>query len=405
MLKGRKILIGITGSIAAYKIPLLIRLLVKEGAEVQVILTENARDFVTPLTISTLSGRPALTYPFHPEDGTWNSHVEMGTWADLMLIAPASAATLGKMAAGIADNLLLTTWLAATCPVFFAPAMDLDMYKHPATQKNIAQLIAFGLTLIEPRAGELASGLIGTGRMEEPENILKTIKAFFLTGNLLHKKKILITAGPTFEPIDPVRFIGNYSSGLMGFSLAHEAALRGAQVTLVSGPTHLTMDHPAVHLINVTTAQEMYEQTTTHFPHHDITIMSAAVADFTPASPASKKIKKTDEVPVIELKPTKDILAELGKMKTKNQFLAGFALETDNELENARKKLNTKNLDLIVLNSLQEKGAGFGVNTNRITIIDREGNLTGYPLKPKTAVASDILDKIAELMNKTSESR
>ncbi|MBE0638188.1 MAG: bifunctional phosphopantothenoylcysteine decarboxylase/phosphopantothenate--cysteine ligase CoaBC [Bacteroidales bacterium] len=400
MLKGKKILIGVTGSIAAYKIPYLIRLLVKEGAEVQVILTENARDFVTPLTISTLSKRPALTYPFNPDDGTWNNHVEMGGWADLMLIAPASAATLSKMAAGMADNLLVTTYLSAKCPVFFAPAMDLDMYKHPTTQRNIEQLKTFGHQLIEPQVGELASGLCGAGRMEEPENILKAITAFFLTGSQLLNKKVLVTAGPTYEPIDPVRFIGNHSSGLMGFSLAHDAAARGAEVTLVTGPTHLQCDHPSIKRVDVTTAGEMLEKTTAAFTDSDITIMSAAVADFTPAKPADKKIKKSGENQVIDLVPTQDILAFLGKIKRNDQLLVGFALETDNELENARKKLNTKHLDLIVLNSLKEKGAGFGVVTNKITMLDRSGNQIDFPLKPKAGVASDILDKVVEMLSK-----
>jgi phosphopantothenoylcysteine decarboxylase / phosphopantothenate---cysteine ligase len=397
MLKGKKILIGITGSIAAYKIPYLIRLLVKEGAEVQVVLTENARDFITPLTLSTLSKRPALTYPFNPDDGAWNNHVELGGWADLMLIAPASAATLSKMAAGQADNLLLTIWLSAKCPVFFAPAMDLDMYKHIATQNNIRQLVAYGHRLIEPQVGELASGLCGAGRMEEPENILNEIKAFFLTGQQLQGKKVLVTAGPTCEPIDPVRFIGNYSSGLMGFSIAEEAAYRGAEVTLIAGPTHLKTHHPHISRIDVSTALEMLEKTLEFFPTSDITIMSAAVADFTPANPENRKIKKSGDGLALELKATKDILAELGKQKSGNQKLIGFALETDNALDNAQKKLNTKNLDLIVLNSLQDKGAGFATATNKVTIINRQGKQFDYPLKSKKEVASDICNKIAEL--------
>jgi len=398
MLRGRKILIGITGSIAAYKIPYLIRLLVKEGAEVQVIMTENARDFVTPLTLSTLSKRPALTYPFNPEDGSWNNHVEMGGWADLMLIAPASAATLSKMASGLADNLLLTTYLSAKCPVFFAPAMDLDMYKHPTTQRNIEQLVTFGHRLIEPQVGELASGLCGAGRMEEPENVLQVITAFFLTGSQLKGKKVLVTAGPTYEPIDPVRFIGNHSSGLMGFSIAAEAAGRGAEVTLITGPTHLKVEHKLINRVDISTAEEMFEKTTAAFGKADITIMSAAVADFTPANPADKKIKKTGLTPLIQLNPTKDILATLGKMKRVDQLLVGFALETDHELENAQKKINTKNLDLIVLNSLRDKGAGFGTVTNKITILDRNGGQTDYPLKTKAEAAIDILDKVLEML-------
>jgi phosphopantothenoylcysteine decarboxylase / phosphopantothenate---cysteine ligase len=399
MLTGKKILIGVTGSIAAYKIPLLVRLLVKEGALVQVILTENARDFITPLTISTLSKRPALTYPFNPEDGTWNNHVEMGGWADLMIIAPASAATISKMVSGQADNLLMTTYLSAKCPVFFAPAMDLDMYKHVATQKNIEQLTGYGHTLIEPQVGELASGLCGAGRMEEPEKILAAIKDFFLTGDQLKNQKVLITAGPTYEPVDPVRFIGNYSTGLMGFSLAHEAARRGAEVTLVCGPTHLKAEHDSIRRIDVQTAGEMLQAVTKAFGDAKITIMSAAVADFTPAQTADKKIKKAGAPIHLDLKPTTDILAELGKRKKDHQLLAGFALETDNELQNARKKLNTKNLDLIVLNSLKDQGAGFGSNTNKVTILDRHGNQYEFPLKSKKEVAADILDKIVEMLN------
>jgi phosphopantothenoylcysteine decarboxylase/phosphopantothenate--cysteine ligase len=400
MLSGKKILIGITGSIAAYKIPFLIRLLVKEGAEVQVLLTENARDFVTPLTISTLSKHPALTYPFNSADGSWTNHVELGNWADLMLIAPATAATLSKMANGLADNLLMATYLSAKCPVFFAPAMDLDMYNHPSTKKNIEQLKAFGHRLIEPQVGELASGLTGAGRLEEPENILKIINAFFLHNNELTGKRILVTAGPTYEPIDPVRFIGNHSSGLMGFSIAEECANRGATVTLISGPTHLKSDNKAIRCIDVLSANEMYEQTIKEFPHVDIVFMSAAVADFTPSHPSDKKIKKESGTPVIELKPTKDILLELGKLKQKNQILIGFALETDNEIENAKTKLNTKNLDLIVLNSLKDEGAGFGYPTNKVTLINNCGKKWEYGLKTKKEVASDILDVVTTMIKK-----
>jgi len=400
MLKGKKILIGITGSIAAYKIPYLIRLLVKEGAEVQVVLTENARDFVTPLTISTLSKRPALTFPFNPEDGSWTNHVDLGSWADLMLIAPASAATLSKMASGLADNLLMAIYLSAKCPLFFAPAMDLDMYKHPATKRNIDQLVAYGHHLIEPQVGELASGLSGAGRLEEPENILKIITAFFLTGRDLAGKKVLVTAGPTYEPIDPVRFIGNHSSGRMGFAIANEFASRGAEVTLIAGPTGLTTSNVAIRRINVSTASEMLAETTLAFKNTDICIMSAAVADFTPAHPFDKKIKKEADFQAIELKPTTDVLLQLGKMKKPDQLLVGFALETDNELENARKKLNNKNLDLIVLNSLQDKGAGFGHGTNKVTLIDRKGGITEFGLKPKAEVAADIVNKIVGMINK-----
>lgn len=402
MLKGKKILIGVTGSIAAYKIPYLIRLMVKEGAEVQVILTENARDFITPLTISTLSNRPALTYPFNPDDGSWNNHVEMGGWADLMLVAPASASTLSKMVTGQADNLLLTTYLSAKCPVFFAPAMDLDMYKHTATQRNIQQLVSYGHHLIEPQVGELASGLCGAGRMEEPESILKTITAFFLTGNQLKGKNVLVTAGPTYEPVDPVRFIGNYSSGAMGFALAQDAAQRAANVSLITGPVSQSISNQHIKRTDVTTAEQMYEAVMDAFSNAHIIIMSAAVADFTPQNPSTQKIKKDNQQKSILLKPTKDILAALGKMKRADQLLIGFALETNNEMENARKKLHTKNLDFIVLNSLKDKGAGFIHDTNKVTILTRNGDQHDYPLKSKTEVAADILDKAVEMLDNTA---
>lgn len=403
MLQGKKILIGVTGSIAAYKIPYLIRLLVKEGAEVQVILTENARDFITPLTISTLSKRPALTYPFNPDDGSWNNHVEMGGWADLMLVAPASASTLSKMVTGQADNLLLTTYLSAKCPVFFAPAMDLDMYKHTATQRNITQLVSYGHHLIEPQVGELASGLCGAGRMEEPENILRTITAFFLTGNQLKGKNVLVTAGPTFEPFDPVRFIGNHSSGAMGFALAEDAARRGADVTLITGPVNRSTNNQRIKRTDVTTAAQMFEAVTDAFSNAHIIIMSAAVADFTPQNPSPEKIKKDNQQKSILLKPTQDILAALGEKKRAGQLLIGFALETNNELDNATKKLHTKNLDFIVLNSLKDKGAGFIHDTNKVTILTRSGDQHDYPLKSKTAVAADILDKAVEMLDKTEK--
>ncbi len=398
MLNGKKILLGITGSIATYKIPFLVRLLVKEGAEVQVVMTENARDFVTPLTLSTLSKRPVFTYPFNEKDGTWNSHVDMGNWADVMIIAPASAATLSKMASGMADNLLVTTYLSAKCPVFFAPAMDLDMYRHPTTAKNVETLLSFGHQLIEPQVGELASGLCGAGRMEEPENILNVLREHFKKKLRFKGKKFLITAGPTYEYIDPVRFVGNFSSGQMGFALAIEAAERGAEVTLVSGPVNLTISHPSIQLIKVVSASEMYEKTITTFPENDITIMSAAVADFTPAVKSGIKIKKENALTAINLVPTKDILATAGGMKKPGQILVGFALETDHEIENAQKKLHTKNLDLIVLNSLNDAGAGFGVATNKVTILDKSGNQYDFGVKPKSEVASDILDKISGLL-------
>ncbi len=396
MLKGKKILIGITGSIAAYKIPLLIRALVREGADVQVILTENARDFITPLTLSTLTNRPALTYPFDESDGTWNSHVEMGNWADLMLIAPASASTMSKMVSGNADNLLLTTYLAAKCPVFFAPAMDLDMYRHPSTTANIKKLVSYGNKLIQPGEGELASGLCGAGRLEEPENILEYIKKYFESNRVFQEKKFLISAGPTYEAIDPVRFIGNHSSGLMGFALAKKATEMGAEVILVSGPTHLNIEDPLITKIDVVSASEMYDECTENFSDADVTIMSAAVADYSPVNPAGNKLKKDNSIYSIELKPTKDILAALGKEKRTDQILVGFALETDNETENAIKKLNNKNLDIIVLNSLKDKGAGFGRDTNKITLIEKNGKQTSFELKSKTDVALDILNKIVE---------
>lgn len=397
MLKGKNILIGITGSIAAYKIPMLVRLLVKEGAEVQVVMTENARDFVTPLTLSTLSKRPVLTFPFDERDGTWNSHVDMGNWADLMVVAPASAATLSKMASGMADNLLVTTYLSAKCPVYFAPAMDLDMYKHPTTAASVKTLISYGNKLIEPQVGELASGLCGAGRMEEPEKILEVIRNHFSKQQQFSGRKFLVTAGPTYEAIDPVRFIGNYSSGTMGFAIAREAAERGALVTLISGPVNQNLEHPNVKRIDVMSASEMHEEVMKVFAEMDVTVMSAAVADFTPAEVHLQKVKKQSGMSDIPLKPTVDILAAMGKEKRKDQILVGFALETDNELENARKKLHNKNLDLIVLNSLRDEGAGFGGNTNKITLVERNEE-TGFALKSKPEVAADILDKIAGML-------
>jgi phosphopantothenoylcysteine decarboxylase/phosphopantothenate--cysteine ligase len=399
MLKGKKIIIGITASIAAYKIPLLVRLLKKAEAEVQIIMTPAARDFVTPLTLSTLSGNPVRTEMFDKEDGNWHSHVELGLWADLMLIAPASANTMGKMCQGIADNLLLTTYLSARCPVMIAPAMDLDMYQHPSTRQNIEKLQSWGHHIIEPTEGELASGLCGAGRMEEPENIFRIIEDFFKKKTKLSGKKVLVSAGPTYEPIDPVRFIGNHSSGKMGFALAEELANRGAKVTLVAGPVSLNVQHPDIQRINVQSAAEMYEACIRAFEQSDIGIMAAAIADFTPAKVADKKIKKGDQVPEIELKPTRDVLRAMGKRKKNGQFLVGFALETDNEIENAKKKLHTKNLDLIVLNSLQDKGAGFAHPTNRVTLIDSRGGERAYDLKDKREVAADIVNRIEEMLD------
>jgi phosphopantothenoylcysteine decarboxylase/phosphopantothenate--cysteine ligase len=393
MLKGKKILLGITASIAAYKIPFLIRLFIREGAEVQVLMTPAATDFVTPLTCSALSGNPCLVEGFNPVDGTWNSHVDWGNWADLYLIAPVTAVSLSKMCNGLADNLLVATYLAAKCPVFFAPAMDLDMYKHPSTKANIERLQHYGNYLIEPTSGELASGLCGAGRMEEPEEIVRIISAYFKKKKQLAGKKVLITAGPTFEAIDPVRFIGNHSSGKMGFALAEECASIGADVTLVSGPVSMDKSLYVKH-IDVVSADEMYREVLNNFDQADIVIMAAAVADYRPENPATDKIKKKDDRLSIQLIKTTDILAELGKRKQDDQILAGFALETSNEMENAEKKLRTKNLDMIVLNSLRDDGAGFGVSTNKVTIIKRDGKQQSYPQKDKRDVAKDIISEI-----------
>jgi phosphopantothenoylcysteine decarboxylase/phosphopantothenate--cysteine ligase len=397
MLRGKKIVVGITGSIAAYKIPFLVRLLVRGGAEVKVIMTPAATDFVTPLTLATLSMHAVIVDPFKAGSGEWNNHVELGQWADAMVFAPVTANTLGKMVNGIADNFVVTAYLSAKCPVFIAPAMDLDMYGHPSTQNNIRVLRSFGNIIIEPQVGELASGLSGPGRLEEPDRILQILENFFASGKVLHKKKILITAGPTFEKIDPVRFIGNFSTGKMGFSIAREAAIRGAEVTLVAGPTHLNSDHPGIKRINVQSAEEMFQACMDEAPLADIIVMSAAVADYQVKQPSKVKIKKTTDPLVLELAPTMDILHEIGKLKREGQILVGFALETDNELENAKLKLKKKHLDFIVLNSLNEKGAGFGLETNKITIIDKHGRIQHGQLKTKQEVAADILDAISEI--------
>lgn len=399
MLKGKKILIGITGSIAAYKVPLLVRLLVKEGAEVKVILTEAAKDFVTPLTLSTLSGNPIHSAFFDSSDGSWHSHVDFGYWADAYLIAPASANTLGKMVNGIADNLLVATYLAAKCPVFFAPAMDVDMFNHPSTQDNIQRLQSIGNILLEPETGELASGLTGAGRLQEPERILAHLKTHFQKKKDFSKLNVLVTAGPTYELIDPVRFIGNFSSGKMGFAIAEALSKRGARVELVSGPVSLEVHQPSINLTRIQSAEEMFEEVMSRAEKSDVIIMAAAVADFTPASPEERKIKKHGKGMGLELKPTRDILKTLGQVKTKNQLLVGFALETDNELENAKRKLENKNLDLIVLNSLQDKGAGFGYSTNKVKIVDRKGTVMEYAMKDKNAVANDLLDFISGMLN------
>ena len=396
MLQDKNIVIGITGSIAAFKIPLLVRLLKKEGARIKVMMTPAARDFVAPLTLSTLSEHPVLIEPFDPDDGSWNSHVDLGRWADLLVVAPVSANTMAKMATGIADNFFMTVCLSAKCPVMFAPAMDLDMFRHPATQKNIEILQSYGYIMIDPAVGELASGLHGEGRMEEPENILAAIQGHFTGSGTLAGKKAMVTAGPTHEAIDPVRFIGNHSSGLMGFSIAEELASRGAEVTLISGPVNLQAKHPGIKRIDVVSAEEMYKACRRSFTKADITVMSAAVADFRPESPATSKIKKSKATLSIPLEQTKDILAELGKIKKEDQFLIGFALETDDEESFARQKLESKNLDLIILNSLNDKGAGFKSETNKITIFDRSGKIEEFGLKLKSEVAKDIVDKIVD---------
>lgn len=397
ILNGRRILIGITGSIAAYKVPFLIRLLVKEGAEVKVVMSKSACDFVTPLTLSALSQNPVSIEPFSPSDGRWHSHIELGSWADAVVMAPLSANTMAKMATGVTDNLLMAVYLAARCPVFFAPAMDVDMYNHPSTQSNIRRLLEFGNILISPREGELASGLSGYGRMEEPENIVQILETHFQKKSSLSGKKILISSGPTREAIDPVRYLSNHSTGKMGNALALEAALRGASVTLVTGPVQDIPVHPSIEIVRVTSAGQMYDACVARFPETDCCIMAAAVSDYTLPDPASSKIKKEDDDLSLRLVKTRDILQELGRMKKSGQILAGFALETDNEIENAKKKLHTKNLDFIVLNSLQSEGAGFGFETNQVTIIDRSGNIVPFERKNKTLVAADILDYLAQL--------
>lgn len=398
MLTNKNILLGVCGSIASYKSATLVRLLVKAGANVRVVMTKDACNFITPLTLSTLSKNPVLSNYSDSATGTWNNHVELGLWADLMIIAPASANTLAKFANGLCDNLLSAVYLSAKCPVYFAPAMDLDMWKHPATQKNIATLISFGNTMIQPGYGELASGLMGEGRMAEPEAILE-----FLTDELKKKlplrgKKALVTAGPTYEAIDPVRFIGNHSSGKMGFAIAKELASLGASVVLISGPTSLRIDHSNINRIDVSSASEMLEAALNNFPGTDIAILSAAVADYRPKDVSPTKIKKDSSEFVIDLVKTPDILATLGKEKKIGQILVGFALETNNEEENAVLKLQKKNLDFIVLNSLKDEGAGFKNDSNKITIIDRELNKQTFELKPKTEVAADICKKVLDLL-------
>lgn len=393
-LKGKNILLGITGGIAAYKAAILVRLLVKEGAQVRVVMTKIAKEFITPLTLATLSKNPILVEFFDPENGQWNSHVDIGLWADLYVIAPATANSMGKMAHGIADNLLLTTYLSAKCPVMVAPTMDLDMYQHPANLKNIETLKSYGNIIVEPGSGELASGLVGKGRMAEPEVITEKIIEFFSSKKKLKSKKILVTAGPTYEPIDPVRFIGNYSSGKMGYAIAEELANQGAEVILISGPTHLSISNSLIKKVNIQTAQEMYDESVKYFPGCDGAIMSAAVADFKPSVKFDQKVKRGKDNMQIFLEHNKDIAAELGKIKNEGQMLVGFALETNDELENAKKKIKNKNLDFIVLNSLNESGAGFGYDTNKITIIDNKDAINEFELKSKQEVATDIVNTL-----------
>ncbi|MGF1585353.1 MAG: bifunctional phosphopantothenoylcysteine decarboxylase/phosphopantothenate--cysteine ligase CoaBC [Bacteroidales bacterium] len=404
-LEGKKIILGITGSIAAYKSAVLVRLLVKEGATVKVIMTPLAKEFITPVTLATLSRNTVLSDFFSYDSGDWNSHVELGMWADLFLVAPASANTMAKMANGICDNLLLTSYLSARCPVMIAPAMDLDMFRHPATLRNMEILLSRGSIIVEPASGELASGLSGKGRMEEPENILDKIVSFFQTRSQdvkdylpLQGKQILVTAGPTHEAIDPVRYLGNQSSGKMGFAIAAELVNRGASVILVSGPVSLNLVHTRINLIRVTSAGEMYNECITWFPKCDACIMTAAVADYTPVISEKRKIKRADGNITIEMQPTRDILKELGKIKKNGQVLGGFALETDNEIVNAEKKLQNKNLDFIVLNSLNDEGAGFHSDTNKVSILSPGGISRDYSIKPKPEVAADIVNHLAELM-------
>ena len=397
MLQGKKIILGVTGSIAAYKSAHIIRLLMKEGAEVKVLMTSLAKEFITPLTLATLAKNPILVDFFDPTNGNWNSHVDLGLWADAYLIAPATANTIGKMATGVADNLLLTTYLSAKCPVFVAPAMDLDMFAHPATQRNLKALISVGNLIIEPASGELASGLEGKGRMEEPENIVRFIDDYFTAKPLLGKN-ILITAGPTYEKIDPVRFVGNYSTGKMGFALAEVCAKQGANVCLIAGPVQLKTKHPNIERINVESAEEMYNAVTDRFYSMDGAILCAAVADFTPIEIDITKMKREKENLSLELKPTHDIAATVGEMKTDSQFLVGFALETNNEEANAFSKMERKNFDFIVLNSLQDEQAGFGYDTNKISILHRSGSKKEFELKSKNAVAEDIVAEIVEIL-------
>lgn len=398
MLKGKHIILGISGGIAAYKSASLLRLFVKAGAEVQVVITPAGKEFITPVTLSALSGKPVVSEFFTANTGEWHSHVDLGLWADAMVIAPATANTIAKMANGVADNMLVTTYLSAKAPVFIAPAMDLDMMAHPSTKRNIELLRSYGNHIIEASEGELASHLVGKGRMEEPENIVAVLERFFAQKEDLSNKKVLITAGPTYEKIDPVRFIGNYSSGKMGYALALNAAERGAEVTLVSGPVNLSINHPSVKVVHVESAKEMLSACEKAFPESDIAIMCAAVADYAPANPSETKIKREkSEIPEIKLVKNPDIAKTLGQVKKPGQTLVGFALETDNESVNAHSKLKSKNLDMIVLNSLRDKGAGFGTDTNKVTIYTADGRTLPFDTKSKTEVAGNIIDTILTL--------
>lgn len=397
MLGGKHILLGVTGSIAAYKAANIVRLLVTQGAEVKIVMTPLAKQFITPLTLATLAKNPIYVDFFNPENGEWNSHVSLGMWADAYLIAPATANTIGKMANGIADNLLLTSYLSAKCPVFVAPAMDLDMYAHPAVQKNIETLKSYGVHFIDAEDGELASGLVGKGRLVAPERIVESLDTFFNGQMSLTGKKVMVTAGPTYEKIDAVRFIGNYSSGKMGYAIAEECASRGAEVVLVSGPTSLNVHNSNIKLVRVNSAREMYEACNQEFPQCNAAVLSAAVADFTPQNVSDTKIKRKDNNLEITLKPTDDIASSLGKQKG-DRVLVGFALEKENELENAIGKLERKNFDFIVLNSMNDKGAGFNHDTNKITIINRNKEVKNFELKPKVLVAKDIVNEIENLL-------
>jgi phosphopantothenoylcysteine decarboxylase/phosphopantothenate--cysteine ligase len=397
-LKNKHIVLGITGSIAAYKAATLLRGLVKEGAEVQVVITPAGKEFITPVTLSALSNKPVVSEFFGANDGTWHSHVDLGLWADLMLIAPATASSMAKMANGVADNMLITTYMSMKCPVIIAPAMDLDMFNHPANRRNMNTLKSYGNLIIEPASGELASGLVGKGRMQEPENILEEVVAFFSKKKALRGKTFLLSAGPTYEKIDPVRFIGNYSSGKMGYAIAEELARQGAKVILVSGPVSIQPQHQNIQKIDVESALEMYEQCLAHFSQTDGAIMCAAVADYRPVNPLPEKVKRKGQNLTIELQANPDIAAALGEQKRNDQLLIGFALETNNELFNASEKLSKKNLDFIVLNSLNDKGAGFKSDTNKITIIDKHNKTFNFELKSKQLVAVDIVDHIVGLM-------